>query len=155
MAQGIRIISPQERAAAAAGSRVMVLVIVHALRLQQLRATAGVARLTTTLAATAFAPLRRLKPGPITGGRFGGIAGAAADPLLQPGQLSGQGGELGVQFLVLLVLGEKQLSDAGWSCQPVRFWNPGRRWAHHRRFLHEMQAGIKLPSRVQQGRCSP
>jgi hypothetical protein len=100
MAYGIRIISQQQRAAATAGSRVMLLVIVNALRRRQHRATAGMARLPTTLAATAT--LRRHKPRPITGGRFGGIAGVAADPLLQPGQLRGQGGELEPQLIVLL-----------------------------------------------------
>ncbi len=38
--------------------------------------------------------------------------------------------------------------------RPVHFWNPGRRRAHHRKSLPGMQAGIKLPSRVQRGRCS-
>jgi hypothetical protein len=103
-------------------------------------ATAGVARLATTLAATAFAPLRRLVvrraaalrwPGPsLEGGycfaeawRLGGIAGAAADPLLQLSQFRRQGGELKPQLIVLLpvslntlLLSKDQRSDAGWSC---------------------------------------
>jgi hypothetical protein len=60
MAYGIRIISPQQRAAAAAGIRVGLHHLIHPLDRQQRRATAGVARLATTLAATALAPLRRL-----------------------------------------------------------------------------------------------
>jgi hypothetical protein len=106
MAHGIRIISPQQRAAAAAGIRVVLHHLIHPLDRQQLRATAGVARLATTLAATALAPLRRLKPRPITGGRHGGIAGAAADPLLELSQFAGQGGELATQVFVLLQMGQ-------------------------------------------------
>jgi hypothetical protein len=33
--------------------------------------------------------------------------------------------------------------------QPVRVWNPGWRCAHHRRSLREMEAGIRLPYRLQ------
>jgi hypothetical protein len=58
------------------------------------------------------------------------------------------------EFLNLLLLSENQRSDAGWSCQPVRFWNSGRGCAHHKWSLLEMQAGIKLQSMVQQGRSS-
>ena len=55
----------------------------------------------------------------------------------------------------LLLLSEDLRSEAGWSFQPVRFWNPGRRHAHHRRPLPEMETEIKLPARVKQGRCWP
>ncbi|MCT0228019.1 YqhA family protein, partial [Synechococcus sp. CS-1331] len=37
----------------------------------------------------------------------------------------------------------------------VRILNSSRKCAHHRRSLPGMQPEIKLPSRVQQGRCSP
>ncbi len=106
MADGIRIISPQQRAAAAAGIRVVLHHRIHPLDRQQLRATAGVARLATTLAATAFAPLRWFKAGAVAGGRLGGIAGAAADPLLELGQFRRQGGELEPQLFVLPQLGQ-------------------------------------------------
>jgi hypothetical protein len=101
MAHGIRIISPQQRAAAAAGIRVVLHHLIHPLDRQQLRATAGAARLATRLAATALAPLRRLKAGAVAGGRLGGIAGAAADPLLQLSQFRRQGGEVEPQLIVL------------------------------------------------------
>jgi hypothetical protein len=51
------------------------------------------------LAATACALHGRLKPRPISGERFGGIAGAAADQLPQSGLFGSQGGELGMQLL--------------------------------------------------------
>jgi len=115
-------------------------------------------RLAAALAATALAPLRRLKPRAVTGGRLGRVARAAADPLPQAGQFAGQGGELAAELIVLLseslnllLLSEDQRSDADWCCQPIRFWYRGRRGAHHRRSLSVMQTGIKLPSRVQQG----
>jgi hypothetical protein len=107
MAHGIRIISPQQRAAVAAGIRVVLHHLIHPLDRQQLRATAVVARLATTLAATALAPLRRLKPRLITGGRLGGIAGAAADPLLQLSQFRRQSAELATQLFVLPQLSEE------------------------------------------------
>ena len=73
----------------------MVLVIVHALRRQQLRPRSRMAWLAAALAATAFAALRRLESRAIAGGWFGGVAGAAADPLAQLSQFRRQGGELG------------------------------------------------------------
>ena len=98
--------------------------LIHPLDRQQLRATAGVARLATTLAATALAPLRRLGvrrtyaqrwPGPsLEGGyrfaeawRLGGIAGAGADPLLKLSQFRRQSGELATQLVVLPQLGQE------------------------------------------------
>jgi hypothetical protein len=82
-----------------------------------------------------------------------------AAPLRKFRQLGGQGGELVAEFVVLrpeslnlLLLSEDQRSDAGWCCQPISFWNPSRRCAHHRKSLPEMQAGIKLASRVRRGR---
>jgi hypothetical protein len=53
------------------------------------------ALLPTPLAATAFAPLGRLKTRAVAGGRFGRVAGVTADPLAQVGQFCRQGGELG------------------------------------------------------------
>jgi len=77
------------------------------------------ARLATTLAATAFTPLGWLKPGPsLEGGhrcaealRLGGVAGTAADPLAQAGQFGRQGGELDAQLLDLLPLSQNQRTD--------------------------------------------
>jgi hypothetical protein len=114
----------------------------------------GMTRLSAALATTAHAPLRRLEPWAIAGGWFGRVARAAADPLPQLSQLSGQGGELAAQLLDLLLLGQDELPGLGWPRQPIHFWNPGRRAAHHRRYLPEMQPGIRLPSRVQQGSSS-
>jgi hypothetical protein len=64
MAHGIRIISPQQRAAAAAGIRVVLHHLIHPLDRQQLRATAGAARLATRLAAMSLRRSGGLKPGP-------------------------------------------------------------------------------------------
>jgi hypothetical protein len=118
-------------------------------------------RLSAALAATALAPLRWFEPWAIAGGWSGRVAGAAADPFPQLSQLRGQGGELAAQLLDLLLLGLKlsllnqdEGSDGRRSCQPVRFCNPSRSCAHHRRSLPVMQPGIKLPSRVQQGSSS-
>ena len=85
MAQRIRILALKQGAAAAAGIGVMVHHLIHPLDRQQLRPRSRMTRLTAALAATALAPCRRLKPGPIAGGRFGGVARAAADPLPQAG----------------------------------------------------------------------
>ena len=41
--------------------------------------------------------------------------------------------------------------DLGIICQPVRFWNPGRRRTHHKQTMPEVQPVIKQPSIVQQG----
>jgi hypothetical protein len=61
--------------------------------------------LAATLAATAFTPLwRLLNPRAIAGGRFGGVTGAAADPLPETGQFGGQSGELCSELLDLLLL---------------------------------------------------
>jgi hypothetical protein len=46
------------------------------------------------VAATAVSTLVGIKPQPITGGRFGGIAGAAADPLPKVSRFDSQSGEL-------------------------------------------------------------
>lgn len=70
-------------------------------------------RLATALAATVFLSLGWLKPGAVAGGRFRGVAGAAADPLPQAGQLTRQGGELGAELLGFLLLGQDQLSGTG------------------------------------------
>ena len=120
----------------------------------KLRPRSGMARLPAAFAATALTSCRRLKPGPIAGGRLGGVARAAADQLPQLGQFDSQGGELAAELLDLLLLGQDELSGLGWPQLPIRVWNPVRRRAHHRRSLPVMQPGIKLQSRVQQGRCS-
>ena len=70
MTHRLWIISLEQSAAAAAGIRV-VIHLIHPLDRQQFRPTAGMARLTAALAATALAPLWRLKPKPVTGGRLG------------------------------------------------------------------------------------
>lgn len=56
--------------------------------------------LTAPLAATTLTPLGWLEPRPITGGRFGGVARAATDPLAQARQLGRQGGELVAELVV-------------------------------------------------------
>ena len=110
-------------------------------------------RLPATFAATALTPCRRHKPGPTAVGRLGGVARAAADPLPQLGQFDSQGGELAAELLNLLLLDQDELSGLGWPQQPISVWNPGSRRAHHRRSQPVMQPGIKLQSKVQQGRC--
>ena len=57
----------------------------NALHRQQLRAGSWMARLAAALAVTAFAPLGPLKIWAVAGGRFGGVARAADDPLPQAG----------------------------------------------------------------------
>ena len=128
MAQRIWVFSPQQGAAAAAGIGVVVHHLIHPLDRQQLRPSAGMARLTAALAATALAPCRRLKARPVTGGRFGGVARAAADLLPQVGQFGSLGGELAAELLDLLLLGlqlsllvQDEGSDGSWSRLPVRF----------------------------------
>ena len=91
----------------------------------------------------------------ITGGRFGGVAGAAANPRPQLRTLVGQGGELAEHQLDLLLLGVDRRSDAGWSFNPLPFWTTSRKGVNHTRSQPEMHPEIKLPSRVQLGRCSP
>jgi hypothetical protein len=78
------------------------------------------ARLATSLAATALATLRWLEPWTVAGGRLGGIAGVAANLFAQACQLGGQGSELGAQLLNLLLLGQNKTSDGGRSRQPIR-----------------------------------
>ena len=158
MAHGRWILSLQQGSAAAAGLRVMLHYLIHPLDRQQLRPRSRMGWLTAALAATALAPLRWLKPMAVTKGRIGGVARAAADPLPHTGQFAGQGGELAAELIVLLfeslnllLLSEDQRSDTGWCCKPIRFCYHGRRGAHHRGSLPEMQTGIKLPSRVQEG----
>jgi len=62
------------------------------------------ALLAAPLAATVLATLGQLESRAIAGGRFGGIARAAADPLPQAGQFGSQSVELGTQLLDLLLL---------------------------------------------------
>ncbi len=104
MAQGLWIISQQQLAATAASIRVVLHHLIHPLDRQQLRPGSWRARLSATLAVTAFPPLWRLKPRAIAGGRFRGVARAAADPLPQAGQFGGQGSELSTELLDLLLL---------------------------------------------------
>ena len=85
MAQGVWILSIQQRAAAAAGIGVVLHHLIHPLDRQRLRPGSGMARLAAALAATALAAFWRRKPQAIAGGRFGGAAGTAADPLPQAG----------------------------------------------------------------------
>jgi hypothetical protein len=92
--------------------------------------------LTAALAATALALCRRLKPVPIAGGRFGGVAGAAADPLEQAGQFGSQGGELAAELLDLLLLGQDQLSGTSRPRQAISGCDP---------------TGMLAPSRAQRG----
>jgi hypothetical protein len=106
VAQRRWILSLQQGAAVATGIGVVLNHHIHPLDWQQLRATAGMARLATALAATAFAALWGLKTRAISGGWFGGVARAAADPLPQAGQFAGQGGELAAELLDLLLLGQ-------------------------------------------------
>jgi hypothetical protein len=60
MAQRIWILSRQQRAATAAGIRVVFHHLINPLKRQQLWPRPGMARLATALAATALASLRRL-----------------------------------------------------------------------------------------------
>jgi hypothetical protein len=85
-----------------------------------------------------------LNPGPSLEGGL--------EELRELGQLARQGRKLTAELVVLLPenlnllrLSQDQCSYAGWCCQPIRFWNPGRRGAHHRRSLPEKQPEIKLP----------
>jgi hypothetical protein len=78
------------------------------------------ARLATTLAATAFTPLWWFKTRAIARWRFRGVAGTAADPLPQAGQFGRQGGELNAQLLDFLLLNQDQRTDGNWCRQPVR-----------------------------------
>jgi hypothetical protein len=128
MAQGLWIISPQQLAATAASIRVVLHHLIHPFDRQQLRPGSWMARLSATLAATTFAPLWRLKPRTIAGGRFRGVARAAADPLQQAGQFGGQGSELSTELLDLLLLLLAILDQLNKSCpyanrysSPVRF----------------------------------
>jgi hypothetical protein len=158
MAQWFWILSSQQHPAAATGIGLVLHHLIHSLDRQRLRPGSGMARLAASLAATALAPFWRLETRAIAGGRFGGVARAAADSLPQVRQLGGQGGELVAEFVVLLpeslnllLLSQDQLSGTCRPRQPVRIWNPSRRCAHHRKSLPEMQAGIKMPSRVKRG----
>ena len=92
------------------------------------RRSALKALLAASLAATTFATLRRFETRAITGGWFGGVAGAAANPLSQAGQFRRQGGELDAELLNLLLLLlalTDQLKKSGphaYRCSdPVRF----------------------------------
>jgi hypothetical protein len=78
--------------------------LIHPLDRQQLRPGSWMARLSATLAATTFTPLWRLKLRAIAGGRFRGVARAAADSLPQAGQFGGQGSELSTELLDLHLL---------------------------------------------------
>jgi hypothetical protein len=104
MPQWLWIISLEQGAAATARRRVMLDDLINPLDRQPLRSGSWMTRLATALAATAFTPLWRLKSGSVAGGRFGGVTGAAADPLPQAGQFGGQGGELCAELLDLLLL---------------------------------------------------
>jgi hypothetical protein len=79
--------------------------LIHPLDRQQLRPSAGMARLAAALAATTLAPLRWLEPSPVTGGWFRGVARAAADLIPQLGQFPGQGGGLTAEQFNFLTAG--------------------------------------------------
>jgi hypothetical protein len=83
------ILPLQHSAAAAADLGEVLHHLVNPLNRQQLRASAGLARLTAALAASTFAPLGRLETQDAAGGRFGGVEGAAGDALTQAGQQFG------------------------------------------------------------------
>ena len=123
MAQWFLILSLQQRAAAAAGLRVVLHYLVNALNRQQLRAGSWMARLAAAFAATALATLLRLVARRASAQQYPG-------PSLEGGL---------EEFIVLLpespnllLLSEDQRSVAGW------------RRAHHKQSLPEMQLGIKL-----------
>ena len=129
--------------------------LIHPLDRQWLRSGFGVALLAAALAATALAPLRRLKPRPIAGGLFGGVTRAAADPLPQACQFGSQGGELVTEFVDLLMLSKNQLSGSTRPRRAAPFWNFGRWRAHHRNSLSEMQAGFRQLQSVQRSKSMP
>ena len=106
-------VSPINRDEPAAGIGVVLHHLIHPLDRQQPRSRAGMARLTAALAATALAPLRRLKPRAVTGGRLGGFARAAADPLSQAGQFGRQGSELAAELVDVLLLSLDVSAAAG------------------------------------------
>ena len=70
------------------------------------------------------------------------------------GQLARQVCELAVVLLHLYPLGQNERSGLRWPRQPIQFWNPVRRRAHHNRSLPKMQLVIKLPLRFKQGLSS-
>ena len=82
MAQRIWILSGKQRAATATGIRVVVHHLINPLHRQQLWPRPEMARQATAIAAPAPALLRQLDPRAVTGGRFEGVGGVAADPLL-------------------------------------------------------------------------
>ena len=69
LAQRIWILSRKQRAATAAGIRMVFHHLIKPLNRQQLWPRPGMARLATACAATAFAAIRRLEPRAVTGGR--------------------------------------------------------------------------------------
>ena len=123
MTQRIWILTLQQGAAAAAGVKMVFQHLVNALDGQLLRPCSGMARLPTPLAATAFAERGRLKPQAVTGGRFGGVARGAANPLAQLSKFSGQSDKALAKLSVLFPEGlhlAGNLSDTRWSDCPVR-----------------------------------
>jgi hypothetical protein len=128
VAQRLGIIATERLTATPAVAGVMGDHLLALLRGEKSRARTGMALLATALAAIALAPLGWLKTRAVAGGRFGGVAGAAADPLSQAGQFSRQGGELDAELLNLLLLLlalTDQLKKSGphaYRCgDPVRF----------------------------------
>lgn len=83
MAQRIRVITPQQRAAAAAGIRRVLDHLIDSFDRQQLRPRSRMPWLAAALEATALATLRRHESRAIAGGWLGGVTGAAADPIPQ------------------------------------------------------------------------
>jgi len=89
MAQGSGVLPLQQGAATSTGIGVVFHHLIHPLDRQQLRPSAGMARLSAALAAAALAPLRGLKPRVITD----------------------QFGELAAELIVLLLLSQDEGSD--------------------------------------------
>jgi hypothetical protein len=122
--------------------------IIAALARQQLMTTAGMALLAAALAARSSPlPLASvLKAGTIAGG---GIAGIPAPLLFEPGDFSGQGGELLAQLFVLLLeslQGKHHLLNPRMSPIPDLLGQTSRGNSHLARYHAENQAPIGLAS---------
>jgi hypothetical protein len=127
VAQRLGIDALQQVATAVTGFRLVFHHLVNAFDRQQLRPRARMALLATSLVTIPFAPFGWLESNVDTGGRLGGVARCAAEQLPQAGQFARSNGELCSQLLIylldclgLLLLGQDQRSDAGWSHLPVR-----------------------------------
>ena len=79
MGQRIQIFAVQQGATAAASIGMVFHHFIYPLDRQQLLPGSLIATLAAAFAVTVFSLYRRLKPGPIAGGRLGGVTRAAAD----------------------------------------------------------------------------